>query len=388
MKNLKYLAIGVICFVAVGISGVCAAAYVDEETMPEGNAWMGWYENTTVEEKEGVYYVTMGTDISTDLIIQEGEEVVLDLNGHTLTNFTDDCEAIKVLAGGKLTIVNSSSEGGLVTQKESSKYSVITNQGTLIIESGNFETSLSKYIVRNEADMTINGGTFTSTSTDTSMIGNIRTTDEDGVEIADNPVIPELTINDGTFNAVSNAVINNANSVVVINDGEFTSENAFALDNMATATINGGTFTSTNNNAIRISVRGTEVPENLSLTITNGKFVSADDAESDIIYRLGDVTVPATIEVATVTGGTFSSDVSSFLGDSYEVDENGTITEKEEVTTPPEEETPTNPETPSEEIPELPQTYDGVVVSIVVGVIALAVVATGIILAKKKKLFN
>ena len=72
----------------VGIMSVHAAAYVDESTMPEGNAFMGWYQDTTVQKKDDIYYVTMGADISTDLIIQKGEEVVLDLNGYTLENFT------------------------------------------------------------------------------------------------------------------------------------------------------------------------------------------------------------------------------------------------------------------------------------------------------------
>lgn len=56
-----------------------------------------------------------------------------------------------------------------------------------------------------------------------------------------------------------------------------------------------------------------------------------------------------------------------------------------ETTTPPEEETPT---TPSEDIPEVPQTYDGVVVSAVIGAGALAVVVAAIVLAKKRILFN
>lgn len=237
MKNLKYLFVAIFGFAIVGVSGVFAAAYVDEETMPPDNAFMGWYQDTTVEEKEGVYYVTMGTNISTDFIIQKGEEVVLDLNGYTLENFTLGCEAIKVLAGGKLTIVDSSTEKtGTITQKDGSTYGVITNLGTLIIQGGNFITNQNFYIVRNEADMIIEGGKFSSTG-NTSMIGNIRSTDEEGNEILENEVIPKLVINGGEFKAVSNVVINNQNSVVEINGGNLTSEKAYALDNLATATV-------------------------------------------------------------------------------------------------------------------------------------------------------
>lgn len=148
MKNLKYVLVAVFGFAMVGIMSVHAAAYVDESTMPEGNAFMGWYQDTTVQKKDDIYYVTMGADISTDLIIQKGEEVVLDLNGYTLENFTLGCEAIKVLAGGKLTIVDSSDEKtGTVTQKENSTYSAITNQGTLVIQGGNFTTNQNFYML-------------------------------------------------------------------------------------------------------------------------------------------------------------------------------------------------------------------------------------------------
>lgn len=393
MKNLKYVLVAVFGFAMVGIMGVHAAAYVDESTMPEGNAFMGWYQDTTVQKKDDIYYVTMGADISTDLIIQKGEEVVLDLNGYTLENFTLGCEAIKVLAGGKLTIVDSSDEKtGTVTQKENSTYSAITNQGTLLIQGGNFTTNQNFYIVRNEADMTIEGGKFTSTG-NTSMIGNIRTTDEEGNEILENEVIPKLVVKDGEFHAVSNVIINNQNSVVEINGGTLVSEKAYALDNLATATVTNGTLTSESYSAIRMNVRGEEIPKNLSLTINGGSFVSPKEAKSDIVFALGDIEAPASTDLVTVTAGTFSNDVSAFLGDAYEVvtDEQGNqvVQKKDEAPVEPVEPTePEEPSNPSEEIPNTPQTYDGVLVSVIIGAVALTVVAGGIILIKKGKLFN
>ena len=52
MKNLKYVLVAVFGFAMVGIMSVHAAAYVDESTMPEGNAFMGWYQDTTVQKKD------------------------------------------------------------------------------------------------------------------------------------------------------------------------------------------------------------------------------------------------------------------------------------------------------------------------------------------------
>lgn len=390
MKNLKYLFVAIFGFAIVGVSGVFAAAYVDEETMPPDNAFMGWYQDTTVEEKEGVYYVTMGTNISTDFIIQKGEEVVLDLNGYTLENFTLGCEAIKVLAGGKLTIVDSSTEKtGTITQKDGSTYGVITNLGTLIIQGGNFITNQNFYIVRNEADMIIEGGKFSSTG-NTSMIGNIRSTDEEGNEILENEVIPKLVINGGEFKAVSNVVINNQNSVVEINGGNLTSEKAYALDNLATATVTNGTLISESYSAIRMNVRGEEIPKNLTLTISGGNFVSLKEAKSDIVLALGDIEAPASSNLVTITGGTFSNDVSGFLGDAYEVvtDSEGNQVVQEKHHPSFEQPEPEEPSKPSEEIPNTPQTYDSVIVSVGIGVLSFIAIASGIILAKKGKLFN
>lgn len=390
MKNLKYLFVAIFGFAIVGVSGVFAAAYVDEETMPPDNAFMGWYQDTTVEEKEGVYYVTMGTNISTDFIIQKGEEVVLDLNGYTLENFTLGCEAIKVLAGGKLTIVDSSTEKtGTITQKDGSTYGVITNLGTLIIQGGNFITNQNFYIVRNEADMIIEGGKFSSTG-NTSMIGNIRSTDEEGNEILENEVIPKLVINGGEFKAVSNVVINNQNSVVEINGGNLTSEKAYALDNLATATVTNGTLISESYSAIRMNVRGEEIPKNLTLTISGGNFVSLKEVKSDIVLALGDIEAPASSNLVTITGGTFSNDVSGFLGDAYEVvtdsEGNQVVQKKDDASL--EQPEPEEPSKPSEEIPNTPQTYDSVIVSVGIGVLSFIAIASGIILAKKGKLFN
>ena len=385
MRNLKYLVIGLFAFAIVGITGVSAAAYVDEDTMPADSAYIGWYPNTTVEEREGVYYVTMGADITTDFIIQSGEEVVLDLNGFTLQNFTLATEAIKVLEGGKLTIVDNSQDGdGKVVHQAGSTYGVITNQGTLIIEGGNYEISDNFYIIRNEAEMTINGGTFKSTS-GASMIGNMRSTDQSGTELADNDVYPELTINGGTFTSDDTVLINYANSTIEINGGEFTSANEYVLDNSGAATINDGTLVSESTNAIFLNKDASKDTVALSLTVAGGSITSSDTVDSDIVLRSNSLEVPASTDVVTITGGTFSTDVSDLLGDSYEMDENGTVVEKEEPTTPPEEETPS---TPSEEIPATPQTYDGVVVSVVVGAGALAVVVAAIVLAKKRILFN
>lgn len=392
MKNLKYLVIGLVAFAIVGVTGVSAAAYVDEDTMPADSAYIGWYPNTTVEEKEGVYYVTMGANITTDFIIQSGEEVVLDLNGFTLQNFTLATEAIKVLEGGKLTIVDNSQDGdGKVIHQSGSTYGVITNQGTLIIEGGNYEISDNFYIIRNEAEMTINGGTFKSTS-GTSMIGNMRSTDQSGTELADNDVYPELTINGGTFTSDDTVLINYANSTIEVNGGTFTSANEYALDNSGAATINNGTFESETTSAIFLNKDASKDTVALSLAITGGKITSADSVESDIVLYADGAPTTANSDVVAITGGSFSTDVSGLLGEGYEVDESGNVVKKEETVLPPVEEDPnenlgdsnTPDTTPSEEIPAVPQTFDALGMYVGVGAISLAAIAGAVIYLKRR----
>lgn len=311
------------------------ASTVDESKVDsDGLVFIGWDPNVEVKVEEGIYYVTLTGDVKQDLIINGDEEVVLDLNGHKFTNFTLSCEALKVLEGGKLTIIDSSGDNsGLVTHQENSTYSVITNLGTLIIKSGSFETTQSFYVIRNEGNMTIDGGTFNSTSTDTSLIGNIKYELED--------VTPTMTINNGSFTAISNAIRNNVNSSVTINNGTFVSENAFALDNSATAIVTGGSLTSTNNSAIRNIVNNSNATET-SLKVKNATLTSADGKDNYTIYD-----------------ATLKKDVTDKYEITTDADGNQVVVEKE-VEQPNTDDKVTNP-----------NTLDNIYIYVIIGFVAL-----------------
>lgn len=271
MKNLKTI-------LSMIIVGCCAfIPMINVEAIsPAEIGYSG--SNVTSENREGTYYLTLTGDAVQDLIVSDGETVVLDLNGHTLVNYTDAVETIKVNEGGVLTIVDNSAEKtGAVSQVETSTYGPITNYGTLIIESGNFTTPLDFYVVRNEgANLTINGGNFTTGSTTTSLIGNIKYNELS----AD---LPTMTINGGTFEAGSDVIRNNENTAVTITGGTFTSQSAFALDNLGSATVTGGTFTSVENSAIRHQIDSTN-PDFSSFNITNATLNSAADKGDYAIY--------------------------------------------------------------------------------------------------------
>ena len=282
MKKISLFATIFVSFFAFGMMNV-------EAISPANIEYPG--SNVASENRDGIYYLTLTGDADEDLIVSAGETVVLDLNGHTMINFTDAVETIKVLEGGSLTIVDNSVEGtGTISQKETSTYGPITNYGALIIESGNFTTPLDFYVVRNEGvNLTINGGNFTSSSTTTSLIGNIKYNEES----AD---LPTITITGGTFEAPSNTVKNYENTSVTIEGGTFTSQSAFALDNSGTAVVTGGTLTSIENSAIRQQINGTE---DSSLKITNATLNSAEDKTDYTIYDIAkgeDVTADYNVE--------------------------------------------------------------------------------------------
>ena len=374
MKKLKLLTMIAAIFLFCGMVNVNAATVDSEQADARGQFYVGT-PGTNVEvtkEEDGTFNVKLTGNAVQDIIIYEGEDVTLDLNGYTLTNFTPECEAIKVLYGGKLTIMDSSEEGtGTVTQAATSKFSAITNQGTMIIESGNFITTLSQYVVRNENNLTINGGTFTNESSDTSLIGNIVNMDKSVPE----DVKPTMLINGGSYTANSNTVINNENCVVEIAGGTFTSENAYALDNWSEATVSGGKLTSINNSAIRYGDRGQS--ESVSLTITGGTIVSYETADDIKI-----VDENAVLDVRgnlSITGGSFTSDVSEYLPSDLELvdDGNGNLVVAEKEVQ--EETVPT--ETPVEN----PDTSDINLVFI----ISLIVLATaGLTYTLRKRKFN
>mgnify|MGYP005760760841 FL=1 len=375
MKKLKLLTMIAAIFLFCGMVNVNAATVDSEQADARGQVYVGT-PGTNVEvtkEEDGTFNVKLTGNAVQDIIIYEGEDVTLDLNGYTLTNFTPECEAIKVLYGGKLTIMDSSEEGtGTVTQAATSKFSAITNQGTMIIESGNFITTLSQYVVRNENNLTINGGTFTNESSDTSLIGNIVNMDKSVPE----DVKPTMLINEGSYTANSNTVINNENCVVEIAGGTFTSENAYALDNWSEATVSGGKLTSINNSAIRYGDRGQS--ESVSLTITGGTIVSYETADDIKI-----VDENAVLDVRgnlSITGGSFTSDVSEYLPSDLELvdDGNGNLVVAEKEVQ--EEET-----VPTETPVENPDTSDINLVFI----ISLIVLATaGLTYTLRKRKFN
>ncbi len=201
---------------------------------------------TTIDADKKEYKLTLTGTANEDLLIQTGETVTIDLDGNIWTNYNNQSTAIEVQNGatliikdskgtGKITYNNNTAEGhvsgayaplisnageltlesGLIEVNKgafkgtgilntvdgklyveggSVKTTVdnswgITNEGTAIINSGNFVQGGDFSIIQNAKDLTINDGTFTTTPEGThySLITNSDTGS------------PSLKILNGTF---------------------------------------------------------------------------------------------------------------------------------------------------------------------------------------------
>ena len=222
--------------------------------------------------------VTLLKDTSETVNIAEGKDIVLDLNGKTLTS--DKASTATVSNDGTVRIT-SSVEGGKIT-RGTTKYYVILNHGTMTIDgaitventNGSDTSSLIDNGWYNPADrpegkyavLTIDGGEFVTATP--IAIKN----DEFG----------RLTVNGGTFTATNQSVQNWA--YAELHGGHFTSQViGWSYDNMPDdgigTVIDGGKYDSgvgTIYSGATGNVMGYLVPDKASpLDISGGSFKSA-----------------------------------------------------------------------------------------------------------------
>jgi len=202
-------------------------------------------------------HIQLTADINENVIIENGKNVVLDLNGHKLTNVSSD--TITVALGAGLTITGNGTVDNITNGKAD-----VFNNGTVVIENGKFTRSLeagtigenhtngsangnSYYTVLNHGIMTIENGTFENSGSFSSLIENgyytygstdPRSGHVEGINAAN----PELTITGGSFTGGKNTVKNDDGGVLTINNGTFTNSAQDVLLNWNEATINGGNF--------------------------------------------------------------------------------------------------------------------------------------------------
>ena len=333
-------------FADTGLTKEAFSAYTAEGTVvtegPDGTFTVKELDETNgVAEVGGKYYaslqkavdnagkgetVTLLQDTAEDIVIPEGAELTLNLNGKTLTNHEDHTITNK----GTLTIT-----GGGTVDNVTHARAAIQNEpgGNVVLNGGAYTRSKengqnaeasggnSYYNIVNHGTMEINSGvSVTQNGQFSSMIengwynGSQNTGKENSV----------LTINGGTFSGGLNTIKNDDYGELVINDGTFTSMAQAAFLNWNVATVNGGTFDAAGaSNGVILNGYIDGTMDQGKLTINGGTF---NAGEKTVITTMGGGTHSGDIEI---TGGTLNGSI--VLTDSSE-GARLTITQKAKVT--------------------------------------------------------
>lgn len=252
--------------------------------------------------------ITLNRTYTEDVTIPADKNITLNLNGQKLTNKTTN--TITVEKGATLTVTGTGTVDNITHGK-----AALYNKGTVVLEGGTFERSAeagidathnggnSYYTVLNHGSMTVKSNvTVNNKGHYSSLFENgyfDYTKTQDGIEA------PFLIIDGGKFDGGLNTIKNDDNATLTINDGTFINYTQAALQNHHIATINGGTFTATDANAVLNCGVCSEVNsdhDNHAITINNGTFTGA---------------INRTVGTISISGGTYSVDVSDFCAEGY-----------------------------------------------------------------------
>ena len=255
--------------------------------------------------------ITLLADVTEDVVVPEGKNITLDLNGHNISNVADHTITVKI--GATLAITGAGTVDNVTHAK-----AAIWNEGTVTLnggaytrsqENGNSSTDAggnSYYNIVNHGTMTINSGvSVTQDGHFSSMIENgyynYSSGDASNGYVAGvNAVNPELTINGGTFSGGLNTVKNDDGGKLTINGGTFTNTTQATVLNWNIATIAGGTFKAVDGNCLLNGAYSTEasVQDLGQMTITGGSFTSPEGTAC-IVNNMKD-------SLPEISGGTFS----------------------------------------------------------------------------------
>lgn len=266
--------------------------------------------------------VTLDKDYTEDITIQQGQNITLNLNGMKLTNKTG--HTITVEQGATLTINGEGTVDNVTHTK-----SALVNYGEVVLDNGvTLERSSeagtlnpysnggnSYYTILNDkgATMTINDATVKNNGGFSSAIrngGDENCNDES-----------HLTIKDGNFSGGLNAVKNDECGILTINGGTFSNTSQYVIMNWNKATINNGTFSVKDSaDAVLFTAVYHENRAVGELIVNNGTF-TGNGSQKMVENHYGS----SYTGTASITGGTFSSDVSAYVAEGYVQNEKGTV---------------------------------------------------------------
>lgn len=271
---------------------------------------------------EGTGTVTLDQDYTEDITIQQGQNITLNLNGKKLTNKTG--HTITVEQGATLTINGVGTVDNVTHAK-----SALVNYGEVVLNNGvTLERSSEKgtlspysdggnscYTILNDkgATMTINDATVKNSGGYSSAIrngGDSECNDES-----------HLTIKDGNFSGGLNAVKNDECGILTIDGGTFSNTSQYVIMNWNKATITNGTFSVKDSADAVLFTAAYHANRAVGELIVNNGTFTGKDSQKMVENHYGS----SYTGTASITGGTFSSDVSAYVAEGYVQNENGTV---------------------------------------------------------------
>lgn len=271
-----------------------------------------------VAENGGTYTLTQ--DLTGDFTISATDAVVIDLNGHKITNKLGD--TFTVNKGSKLTINGNGTVDNVMHAK-----ACIYNNGTVVLNGGTYTRSQengeskaesggnSYYNILNHGEMTINqnvevsqGGAYSSLIDNGYYNYGKKENDRVGYVEGKGQPNPSLTINGGTFSGGINTIKNDDGATLTIVNGTFTNMTQATVQNNHIAEIRGGEFNPTRSASHAVQTRySDDTYDKGETTISGGTF-------NGLMY------VSGKSASLTITGGTFSDPRAlAYLGDNANV---------------------------------------------------------------------
>jgi len=256
--------------------------------------------------------VKLLADITGQTVIPAEKDIVLDLNGKTMTH-----TGTTLYNSGKLTVRDSSDDKSGKIVSTGNVGIGVNHNSTTTIEYANIEAVEGAVITgyATGAKITIEDGIFV-VSDNAVIAGNGNSTDHSGaVRVNANTIIingGKFTGNIKTTGYIACGIYAPWKDIVTVNGGEFTVNNGIGIVARAgQVKVNGGTFTCTG------SAEGKVGDKNFDMAAAQCLYFDATDpaypaynSETDYIK---------------VTDGTFSSNVSAYVADGYIQNENGAV---------------------------------------------------------------
>ena len=277
----------------------------EEGTTTAPQAEQTLQEQISAAPKDVQTRITLQGDLSEDVTIPAEKNILLDLNGHKLTNVSGNT----ITNNGTLSITGT----GTVDNISHGKAAVYNNVGgTVTLNGGSYTRSKetgqptdgsaknSYYNIVNWGDMTINAGV------EVTQNGNFSSMIENGFYNGNGKTNnPKLTINGGTFSGGLNTVKNDDRGVLEIKDGTFTNVQQAAVLNWNETTIDGGTFqANTGAQAVILNGQIDDAMDVGKLTINGGSFTAS--GSGTVIQEM--TNGAESIGTVEINDGTFATD--------------------------------------------------------------------------------